>query len=56
MTLEAHEFIRCFLPHVRPDGLQRIRHYGFLANGHRRARLLSLQREATLGVGKWQYA
>jgi hypothetical protein len=39
MTLEADEFIRRFLLHVLPDGFQRIRHYGFLANGHRRAKL-----------------
>jgi hypothetical protein len=35
MRLEAHEFIRRFLLHVLPDGFHRIRHYGFLANGHR---------------------
>ena len=39
MTLKAHEFIRRFLLHVLPDGFQRIRHYGFLANGHRRAKV-----------------
>lgn len=39
MTLEAHEFIRRFLLHCLPDGFHRIRHYGFLANGIRRARL-----------------
>ena len=39
MTLGAHEFIRRFLLHVLPDGFQRIRHYGFLANGHRKAKL-----------------
>ena len=39
MHLEAHEFIRRFLLHVLPDGFQRIRHYGFLANGHRRAKV-----------------
>ena len=39
MTLDAGEFIRRFLLHVLPDGFQRIRHYGFLANGHRRAKL-----------------
>lgn len=32
MTLEAHEFIRRFLLHVLPHGLQRMRHIGFLAN------------------------
>ena len=35
MTLAADEFIRRFLLHVLPDGFHRIRHYGFLANGHR---------------------
>lgn len=39
MTLHAHEFIRRFLLHTLPDGFHRIRHYGFLANGHRAARL-----------------
>jgi hypothetical protein len=39
MRLSAHEFLRRFLLHVLPDGFQRIRHYGFLANGHRRAKL-----------------
>ena len=39
MTLDPHEFIRRFLLHVLPDGFQRIRHYGFLANGHRKAKL-----------------
>lgn len=39
MRLDAHEFIRRFLLHGLPDGFHRIRHYGFLANGHRTARL-----------------
>ena len=39
MTLEAEEFIRRFLLHVLPDGFQRIRHYGFLANRYRQAKL-----------------
>jgi hypothetical protein len=39
MTLEADEFIRRFLLHALPDGFHRIRHYGFLANGHRAAKL-----------------
>ena len=34
-----HEFIRRFLLHSLPDGFQRIRYYGFLANGHRTAKL-----------------
>ena len=36
MRLEAHEFIRRFLLHVVPDGFVRIRHFGILANRHRR--------------------
>lgn len=34
MALDAFEFIRRFLLHTLPDGFHRIRHYGFLANGH----------------------
>jgi hypothetical protein len=34
VTLGADEFIRRFLLHVLPDGFHRIRHYGYLANGH----------------------
>jgi hypothetical protein len=44
MTLDAHEFIRRFLMHVLPEGFQRIRHYGFLANGHRRAKLALIRK------------
>jgi hypothetical protein len=39
MTLAAAEFIRRFLQHTLPDGFHRIRHLGFLANGHRAAKL-----------------
>jgi Putative transposase len=39
MTLAAEEFIRRFLLHVVPDGFVRIRHFGFLANRARRAKL-----------------
>jgi Putative transposase len=39
MTLTAEEFIRRFLLHILPDGLQHIRHYGFLANRYRETRL-----------------
>ena len=39
MTLDAGEFIRRFLLHTVPDGFHRIRHFGFLANGQRAARL-----------------
>src|SRR3954463_11462151 len=39
MTLAAGEFMRRFLLHTVPDGFHRIRHLGFLANGHRTAKL-----------------
>jgi hypothetical protein len=39
MTLEAVEFIRCFLLHVLPSGFVKIRHFGFLANRNRAAAL-----------------
>lgn len=38
-TLQVHEFIRRFLLHVLPNGFQRIRYYGFLANRHRAQKL-----------------
>jgi hypothetical protein len=30
MTLDALEFLRRFLQHVRPTGFQKVRYYGFL--------------------------
>jgi hypothetical protein len=39
MTLDAVEFLRRFLLHVLPRGFQRIRHYGFYANGQRKVKL-----------------
>src|SRR3954462_9122827 len=39
MTLEAGEFVRRFLLHVLPTGFVRVRHYGLLANRHRREKL-----------------
>ena len=39
MTLAADEFVRRFLLHVLPCGFHRIRHYGLLANGNRKAGL-----------------
>jgi hypothetical protein len=38
--LSPDEFIRRFLLHTLPDGFHRIRHYGFLANGHRGEKLV----------------
>jgi len=39
MTLPASEFLRRFLIHVVPPQFRRIRHYGFLANRHRKKQL-----------------
>lgn len=39
MTLAPDEFMRRFLLHVLPGGFHRIRHYGLLANGNRKASL-----------------
>jgi hypothetical protein len=44
MTLDTGEFMRRFLLHVLPGGFHRIRHYGLLANGSRKASL-ALARE-----------
>jgi len=38
-TLSADEFLRRFLQHVLPKGLQRIRHYGLLASRNKQAML-----------------
>jgi predicted RNA-binding Zn-ribbon protein involved in translation (DUF1610 family) len=40
MKLHATEFLRRFFRHVLPKGFVRIRHFGFLANRHRAARLV----------------
>jgi len=39
MTVQADEFVRRFLIHTLPPGFQRIRHFGFMANCHRKAKL-----------------
>jgi hypothetical protein len=39
MRLHPQEFIRRFLLHVLPDRFHRMRHFGFLANNHRWARI-----------------
>jgi hypothetical protein len=44
MTLAADEFIRRFLLHTLPGGFHRIRHFGFLANGCRVAKLALCRR------------
>lgn len=47
MQLDAVEFLRRFALHVLPRGFNRIRHYGLLANRHKRA-LLAQARTALL--------
>lgn len=44
MSLAPDEFMRRFLIHSLPDGFHRIRHFGFLANGCRKARLAVIRR------------
>ena len=39
MTLPADQFIKRFLWHVLPKRYHRIRHYGFLTNGKKKANL-----------------
>jgi hypothetical protein len=39
MTVSADEFLRRFLLHVLPNGLVRIRHFGYFANRNRNAAL-----------------
>jgi hypothetical protein len=50
MTLDADEFIRRFLLHTLPKGFRRIRHFGFLANVCRAAKLARIR--AALDVPK----
>jgi hypothetical protein len=60
MTLSADEFIRRFLQHTVPDGFHRIRHFGFLANRHRTAKLarcrklLAASPREPLAPRRWQ--
>jgi len=44
MTLDAGEFMRRFLLHVLPHGFHRIRHYGLLANSHRKKDIAQARR------------
>lgn len=43
MQLNGDEFIRRFLLHVLPEGLMRIRHYGFLSNRSRQQKLATIR-------------
>ena len=53
MSLDPDEFIRRFLIHSLPDGFHRIRHYGFLANGCRRARLATIRQLLPVTEGEF---
>ena len=44
MRLPSQEFIRRFLLHVLPNGVQHIRHYGVLANGCKKIQLAQARR------------
>jgi hypothetical protein len=50
LTLEADEFIRRFLIHTLPPGFQRIRHFGFLANCHRKPKLALCRQLLTVPI------
>ena len=43
MLLAGEEFVRRWLLHVLPHGLMRIRHYGYMANCHRRRKLAQIR-------------
>ncbi len=44
LTLSAEEFLRRFVQHVLPRGFVKIRHYGLLANRHRKQKLALCRR------------
>jgi len=50
MTLNASEFMRRFLLHVLPPGFHRIRHFGFMANGHRTAKIAMCRKLLMTGM------
>ena len=51
LTLSAMEFVRRLMLHVLPTGFQRIRHYGILANRHRRVKLALCRQLLSSAVG-----
>lgn len=48
LRLDGEEFVRRFLLHIRPLGLMRIRHFGFLANRGRQQKLAQIRRQLAL--------
>ncbi len=55
-TLDAIEFLRRFLLHILPRGFQRIRSYGFLANGVKQHKLAQCRTVLQLAVRSAQAA
>jgi hypothetical protein len=53
MTLSPQEFMRRFLLHVLPGGFHRIRHYGLLTNGSRKASLAAARELLQRGTAGW---
>lgn len=43
MRLDGVELLRRFLLHVLPKGFMRVRYYGFMANVHRRKKLVQIR-------------
>ena len=52
MTIRALEFLRGFLLHVLPLGFMKIRHYGFMANRFRTAKLALARKLLDASLGK----
>ena len=52
MTIGALEFLRRFLLHVLPLGFMKIRHYGFMANRFRTAKLALARKLLDASLGK----
>lgn len=50
MTLDAYEFIRRILLHVLPSKFIRVRHYGFLGNRNKKAKLEILKEFVGISV------
>lgn len=44
MTLQAHEFVRRLCLHILPNRFVKIRHFGILANNHRKVRIEAARR------------
>ena len=61
-TIPVNQFIGRFLTHVLPGRFMRVRHYGFLSNGHRKQKLATIRSllgartpapKTTLSAAEW---